>query len=421
MGHRISQIVIVGAGQAGGRAALALREEGFDGSVLLVGEEDHPPYERPPLSKELLTGERGVGDTYLEPLTRYAELGIKIELSKRAVAIDRTARTVKFQDGNEAPFDRLLLATGSRPRALSIPGASLPGVRMLRDLSDSEELRRRLRPDAHIAIIGAGVIGLEVAASARQLGCSVTVIETTDTPMERLVPRPLGEFFAQTHRAHGVKLITGAAVTRIEAREYGLRLTCSDDATVDADMVLVCIGVVANDDLALAAGLAVEDGILTDADGRTSDPMIFAAGDATHAYNPFALRHIRHESWHNAETQSRAAVRAMLGLPAQAPEVPWFWTFQYDVRFQSAGTATLGEEVVWRGSPGDPSFSALYVVDDVVVGGACVNAVREFNGLKKLIAARRPIARQLLTDTQLALSELAARPAPASALQGSAG
>jgi NADPH-dependent 2,4-dienoyl-CoA reductase/sulfur reductase-like enzyme len=406
------RIVIVGAGQAGGRAAETLRAAGFQGSVVLVGEETLPPYERPPLSKDVLAGKAAPETTFLRPAESYAELGVELRLGVRVHAIDPKSRQVQLGDASALPYDRLLLTTGARARRLAIAGADSPEIHHVRDMADSLRLRTALRPDARVLIIGAGFIGLEVAATARVAGCAVTVLESAPHPLARVAPPEIGAFFTELHRAQGVDLRMGSSVTAIEPGRPSLAYTNAGEA-IEADIIVIGVGALPNTELAEEAGLDVADGIVTDSFCRTSDPAIFAAGDATRHLNPLLGRHIRLEAWQNAQNQAIAAARTMAGQPTEHAEIPWFWTDQYDVNMQFAGAPLSWDQIVWRGPPAAKRSSAFLLREGVVVGGICINNGREMRPIRQLIAAARATDPAALADPAVKLVELAAATARA--------
>jgi NADPH-dependent 2,4-dienoyl-CoA reductase/sulfur reductase-like enzyme len=406
------RIVIVGAGQAGGCAAETLRAAGFQGSVVLVGEETLPPYERPPLSKDVLAGKAAPETTFLRPAESYAELGVELRLGVRVHAINSKSRQIQLGDGSTLPYDRLLLATGARARRLAIAGADSPEIHHVRDMADSLRLRAVLSPDARVLIIGAGFIGLEVAATARVAGCAVTVLESAPHPLARVAPPEIGAFFTELHRAQGVDLRMGSSVTAIEPGTPSLAYTNAGEA-IEADIIVIGVGALPNTELAEEAGLDVADGIVTDSFCRTSDPAIFAAGDATRHLNPLLGRHIRLEAWQNAQNQAIAAARTMAGQPTEHAEIPWFWTDQYDVNMQFAGAPRSWDQIVWRGPPAARRSSAFLLREGVVVGGICINNGREMRPIRQLIAAARATDPAALADPAVKLVELAAATARA--------
>jgi 3-phenylpropionate/trans-cinnamate dioxygenase ferredoxin reductase component len=334
-----ARIVIMGAGHAGGSAAAFLRQFGHEGPIVLIGDEAAIPYQRPPLSKAWLKGEADIEAVQLRPASWYAENNVALRTGTTVIAIDRDARTVLLSDDSTAAYDVLILATGSRARRLDIPGADLPGVLALRTFADAEALKAVLKPGARLAVVGGGYVGLEAAASARALGAEAVIIEREARCLARVACGPLSDFFQTLHRSHGVGLELNAAVSAFEDQNgvlAGVRL--EDGRVIPCDIALVGVGGVANDELARAAGLPCENGVVVDHQARTGDPAIFAIGDVT--YRPLPLyenRSFRLESVPNALEQARQAAAAITGRPAPAPETPWFWSDQYDVKLQIAG------------------------------------------------------------------------------------
>ena len=401
------RIVIVGAGHSGGRAAEALRAAGFAGPILMLGAEPYPPYERPPLSKELLAGSIEIERTYVRPLAWYGENGVALRLGCTASALDLRTRRVLIEGGGSEAFGRLLLATGARARRLRSPGAESRRIHYIRDIADCLALRERLRPDTRVAIIGAGFIGLEVASVARQRGCAVAVIEFAPQPLARVVAPEIGAWYARLHESRGVELRTGTSVEAIEDTGSGLRLRLSDGETVEADLTVAGIGAVPNTELAASAGLAVDDGIVVDAFGRTADPAVFAAGDVTRHFNPILNRHIRLEAWQNAQNQAIAVAKVMAGGSEPFAEVPWFWTDQYDVNLQIAGAPERWDRLVWRGDPNQRAFTLFYLAEDRVVAANTVNNPRDMRFARMLIQSGKTVDAAALADPAVKLQDLA--------------
>lgn len=400
-------IVIVGAGHAGGVAAATLRQAGFAGAITLIGTEPYPPYERPPLSKELLVGTIAVEKTFLRPLAFYAENGIAFRPGEMAVAIDRTAQRVELASGDTVPYDALLLTVGARARRLSLPGAEHPRVLYLRDIADSLALREHLNAPTRIAVIGAGFIGLEAAAAARKRGATVAVFEVQREPLQRVCPPEIGRFMAELHRRNGVELRTGVAVTEIVETGGALEIRSADSERLAVDLVLAGIGAQPNVELAQAAGLDVANGIVTDQYGRTSDPEIFAAGDVTDHFNPLLGRRLRLEAWQNAQNQAMAVAKVMAGGTEPYAEVPWFWTDQYDVNLQLAGAPDRWSELIWRGSMNAKAFTVFGVTEGKPVAAITMNNGREMRPARELIARRRAVDLARLGDSNVKLQDLA--------------
>ncbi|MCH8197873.1 MAG: FAD-dependent oxidoreductase [Proteobacteria bacterium] len=399
--------VIAGAGHAGGRAAEAMRSAEFDGRIVLIGEENYPPYERPPLSKELLRNDDGVERTFLNPAEFYAGKGIEHRPGTRVEGIEAAAHRLRLGDGETLDYDKLLLTTGGRVRRLTLPGAELDGVHYLRGIDDSLAIRKTLVRDASIVIIGGGFIGLEVAASARARGCAVSVIEMQDALLGRVADPEIGRLLADVHGAHGVEVLTGVGVERIEGEDRVRRVVCSGGAALDADAVVVGIGIIPNADLAEEAGLEVDNGIVVDVFGQTSDPDIHAAGDVANHPNPILGHRVRLESWQNAQNQGVAVARNMCGLRAPYAEVPWFWSDQFDINLQMAGAPESWDRLVWRGDPASNRFIVFYMNGDVVVAVNAFNLGREVRIAKFLIERKTPVADADLADEGIKLRDLA--------------
>ena len=341
-------MVIVGAGQAGGRAALTLRDLGYDGRIVLLGAETSPPYERPPLSKAYLTGARAADDFTFAKTAALEAAGIEFRPDCTVEAFDRRSRTVRLEDGERIGYAKLLLATGREPRRLSLDPAVAEHVLYLRDLSDAERLRQALRSGARVAIVGGGFIGLEVAASAASLGCRPVVIELLPRLLSRAVPAPLAAFLQARHGAAGVEILLGARLQKIAVSGNGVALAAENGKSIEADALLIGIGAVPRTALAEAAGLPVDGGIVVDATLATADPDIFAAGDACAFPHAMAAGLLRLECWKNADAQGALAARNMLGAGEAYADVPWFWSDQYELSLQMAGLPERGQITVER-------------------------------------------------------------------------
>ena len=404
--------LIIGAGQAGGWAAVTLRQAGFAGRILLIGAEPWLPYERPPLSKAVLTAEIEPPIAYFRDSARYGEHGIDLLLGCRAVAVDATARRVRLADGQTLAYDRLLLATGGRARALTVPGGER--ALCLRTLEDARAIRARLATARQVVCIGAGVIGLEVAASARARGAAVTVLEAAARPMGRSVSAEGADFVARLHRDAGVDLRCGVAVAAIEPGPGGSeRVLTADGSAFSADLVLAGVGMERAVDLAAAAGLALDGGIAVDALGRSSDPAIFAAGDVTAFLHPlFPDRRLRLESWRHAQNHGIAVGRAMAGAGAEAPpydDIPWFWTDQHGVNLQVAGFPAEAARTVVR-LDRDRVFVAVHLdAADRVIGLTAAGSPRDIRAGTALIRAGCPVDPRVVADASVPLP--APRPA----------
>ena len=399
-------VVIVGAGHAGGRAAEALRAAGHTGRVTLVGTEKHPPYERPPLSKELLAGAIEHAKTYINPEAFYTEKDIALRLGTTVGAIDRKNQRIELGNGETLPYDALLLTTGARARKLPLPGGDGQRVFYLRDIDDSLALRGKLTEGVRIAVIGAGFIGLEVAAIARKRGAQVTVLELAPQPLARVAAPELGAYLATLHRAKGVDLRTGVKVTAIEDTGNELRIIIDGSEPVIADYAAIGIGAQPNVELAQAAGIETRDGIIVDQFGRSSDAAVFAAGDVTRHFNPLLGRHVRLEAWQNAQNQGIAVAKIIAGGEQAFSEVPWFWTDQYETNLQTAGAPDKWDRVIFRGEPTDPGFTLFQLLDGKVVAAVTVNNARDMRFGRMLIQNGKIVDPALLSDKTTKLQDL---------------
>ena len=400
--------IIVGASLAGAKAAEELRTRGFDGRVLLIGAESERPYERPPLTKDYLRGESEREKTYVHEQGFYEQHQIELLTDTTVTAIDTDGSRVTLGDGSELGFDRLLLATGARP--ISIAGAELDGVHYLRTLSDCDALRRRLESGGHVVVVGAGWIGSEFAASARQRGLEVTVVDPLALPNERIFGPEVGAFYRDVHRDHGVELALGEGVDAFEGDRSVARVRTAGGRVIECDFVVVGIGVTPRVELAAATGLEFDNGILVDEKLQTSAPSVFAAGDVANAWNPFYGERIRVEHWSNALNQGPAAARAMLGERISYDRIPYFFSDQYEVGMEYSGYAPVWDEIVFRGAPADGEFIAFWLRDRRVVAGMNVNVWDVNEHVQALIRSRQPIDLAMLTDPDTPLDSLAAKP-----------
>jgi NADPH-dependent 2,4-dienoyl-CoA reductase/sulfur reductase-like enzyme len=409
-------IVIVGGGLTGATAARTLREEGFAGPILLIGDEPHPPYERPPLSKAYLTGDADRASLFVHAPDWYREHDVTLLTGVRVTTIDRSTHTVVAADGRRLRYAKLLLATGSTPRPLPAPGTDLDGVLSLRTITDAERLAPRLTADAEVVVIGGGWVGLEVAAAARQRGARVTVVETTTLPLQRVLGREAAQIFADLHQANGVHLLTGRSVRGLRGHGRVEAVELTDGTTRPADLVVVGIGAWPNVDLAGAAGLAVRDGVLTDASLRTSDPDIFAAGDIAEFEHPRLGRSLRVEHWANARDSAAVAARAMLGLPAVHDGLPYFYSDQYDLGMEYRGHVEPGgyDRVVFRGPKGlvdgkCPQVVVFWTRQARVLAAMNVNSWDDGPALERLVRAGHdgvPVDLDRLADPSVPLDSL---------------
>jgi 3-phenylpropionate/trans-cinnamate dioxygenase ferredoxin reductase subunit len=402
-------VVIIGAGHAGGSVAAFVRQYGFAGPVTLIGEEPIAPYQRPPLSKAWLKGEADAESLMLKPESFYPEQNVSLRLSTRVERLDREAKVVVLADGERIPYDKLVLATGARARKLPVEGADLAGVLELRTAADADALKAALGPGKRIAVIGGGYVGLEAAASARALGAEAVIVEKESRVLARVACPQLSTFFQDHHRAHGVEIVTGAGLSRFEGADGRVAAVILDDGRrIACDAALVGVGAVPNEELARAAGLPCDNGIVVDEGARTEDPDIFAVGDVTWRPLPRYGRNHRLESVPNALEQAKQAASAIAGRPAPAHETPWFWSDQYDLKLQIAGLSFGCQDLVVRGDPATAKFAVFHLRDDVVEAVEAVNAAPEFMMGKKLIEQRRPVDRAKLADTAVSMKDVAA-------------
>ena len=400
----MTKVLIIGAGHAGGSAAALLRQYGFEGEIVLAGEEAAAPYQRPPLSKAWLKGEAGLEDLLLRPESFYAEQKIDLRTGVTATAIDAAGKAVRFADGGVEPYDVLILATGSTARRLALPGAERPDLLELRTLEHAERLKAALSPGQRLAVIGGGYVGLEAAASARALGAEAVVIERMDRVLARVASATLSAFFTDLHRRHGVEILTDAEVSGFE--DGGVRL--ADGSRIAADAILVGVGALACEALARTAGLRCENGVVVDEAARTSDPAIYAIGDVTHRPIPVhGGRMHRLESVPNALEQAKQAASAIVGRAAPPPEVPWFWSDQYDVKLQIAGLPFDADRQVVRGDPASGAFAVFHLHGDRIVCVEAVSAPAEFMGGRLLIGKATPVDSALLADPAISMKAVA--------------
>lgn len=401
--------VIVGAGLAGAKAAEALRAQGFRGEVVLVGDEAERPYDRPPLSKGYLLGKSERDEIYVHPSGWYAENDIDLRVGTRIVEIDRAAHEVSTQRGDKLRYDKLLLTTGSSPRHLHVPGAGLSGVHYLRRVTDSEALRAAFESVQRVAIIGAGWIGLETAAAACAAKCQVTLIEQADLPLVAVLGAEVAATYAALHRAHGVDLRLNAGVAEIIGTTHGATgVRLADGSVVPADTVVVGVGITPNIELAEAAGLPIDNGIVVDENLATVDPDIFAAGDVANAYYPLLGTYLRLEHWSAAVNQGPVAAANMMGKPMSYDRVPYFFSDQYDSGMEYTGYVARGgyDAVVFRGDVAGGDFIAFWMRDGRVLAGMNVNTWGVTDAIEALVRSGARIDPAKLADPQVPLTDL---------------
>jgi len=404
-----ARIVIIGAGHAGGSAAAFLRQYGHTGPIVMVGDEPLVPYQRPPLSKAWLKGEADADSLALKDADWYVENNCRMLLGVSAISLDRGPRKVTLSTGEILDYDVLILATGARARTLPIPGADLEGVLALRTAADAEALKAALGPGKHMAVVGGGYVGLEAAASARALGAEAVIIERESRVLARVACAELSAFFTRYHSDRGVTFELSAGVEAFvgeSGKVTGVRL--ADGRTLPCDVALVGVGAIPNDELASDAGLNCVGGIVVDLEARTSDPAVFAIGDVTHRPLPRYERMFRLESVPNALEQAKQVACAVTGRPAPTPELPWFWSDQYDLKLQIAGMPFDADAILIRGDMAAAKFAVFHLKGDIIQAVEAVNAPPEFMMGKQLITARRPISPEKLADTSVSMKEVAA-------------
>jgi 3-phenylpropionate/trans-cinnamate dioxygenase ferredoxin reductase subunit len=403
--HRLTRVVIVGAGQAGSEAAVALRQAGHEGQITLLGSESHPPYRRPPLSKEYLAGKSRHEDLYVKPVESYAKLGIDFNPGRHVIELDRTTKRVSLANGEFLSYDKLILATGGRPRRLELAGSDWPNVHYIRTIEDIDGLRAAFLPGTRMVIIGAGYIGLETAAVAIQHGLDVTVLEAAERVLARVAAVELSTFYENTHTAKGVKLHTSTTVLGLEG-DHRVRQILTNKGPIAADVLVVGIGLIPNTELAVAAGLDVDGAITTDELTRTSDPDILAIGDCTSHPNVFYGKRLRLESVQNALEQARTAAATIVGQVKPYNPVPWFWSDQYELKLQMVGLSQGHDRTVIRGSMPDNSFAVFYLHGSQIIAVDAVNRPQDFLLAKRLVAARVKAEPEQLSDVVFPLKSL---------------
>ncbi len=403
---QVSRIVIVGGGHAAGQAAASLRQEKFDGEITIVGEEPHPPYQRPPLSKQYLAGEQPLERVYLRPEKFYAERNIELRTGVRVEAIDRAARTVTTAAGDTIPYDTLILATGTRARTLALPGSDLAGIHYLRTIADVDAIAADLESANSVVIVGGGYIGLEVASVARDQGKAVTVLEMEKRILQRVTTEEMSAYYHRVHSERGVVIRVNTRASGFEGRAGRVTAVLSGDERMPADLVIIGVGVIPNTELAEAAGLACDNGILVDEYCRTGDPDIWAIGDCTNHPSALTGGRLRLESVPNAMEQARVVAANIAGKARRYDAVPWFWSDQYDLKLQMVGFSTDADHSVTRGDPEANTFITFHVKDGRVIAADAVNDARNFMVAKQLVAGRSAVSDDQLRDPGVNLKGL---------------
>jgi 3-phenylpropionate/trans-cinnamate dioxygenase ferredoxin reductase subunit len=399
--------VIVGASLAGAKAAETLRREGFDGQIVLIGDEPVRPYERPPLSKGYLQGSTEREKVFVHDAGFYGSNDIDLRLSRQAETLDPKDRLVILDNGEQIGFDACLIATGAEPRRLNVPGSDLDGVYYLRDLADADRLGAAIASAEKVVVIGAGWIGCEVAASARQLNAEVAMVEAAPVPLGRVLGEELGRFYAEVHRNHGVELHLGVGLDSLAGDGKVEEVRLADGHRIGCDVVVVGVGVAPRVELGVSAGVEVENGIVTDEHLATSAPNVYAAGDVANAWHPLFGRRIRLEHWSSALNQGPAAARSMLGQLTPYSKVPYFFSDQYDIGMEYSGYATEWDQVIYRGDPTSREFIAFWLHDGLVAAGMNVNVWDVADHVAAMVAAQVPVDPTRLADTDVDLAALA--------------
>ncbi|MEQ8666462.1 MAG: FAD-dependent oxidoreductase [Rhodospirillales bacterium] len=400
------KVVVVGAGHAAGQLVAALRMQQFEGDIRLIGEEPYPPYQRPPLSKQYLSGEIDLESVYFKPADFYDQAKAELSLSLRVEAIDRSGKTVTLSDGSGVDYDKLVLATGTRVRKLTLPGADLEGVHYLRSIEDTDAISRDLRPGARIVVCGGGYIGLEVAAAAVKKGAAVTVLEMADRVMNRVVAPVVSAFYEDLHKANGVDIRTDVKVSGFEGSGRVEKVVTEGGEDFAADLVVVGVGVIPNTELAEEAGLACDNGIVVNEFAQTEDPDILACGDCTNHPSAIYGINVRLESVQNAVDQANAVAKTICGVPTPYIAVPWFWSDQYDVKLQIVGLSQGYDQAVVRGDPAGGSFSVFYLKKGRLIAVDAINSPREYMMGRKLISEGAEPDPEKIVNTDISVKEL---------------
>ena len=400
------RVVIVGAGHAAGQLVATLKQLKFAGDITLVGEEPWFPYQRPPLSKKFLAGTLPAERLYVKPESFYSDASISVLRNTRVESIDRAKKTVATSDGKSLHYDALVLALGARPRQIELPGANLDGIHYLRTISDVHDIRSSLIENSKLTIVGAGYIGLEVAAVASQLGARVTVVEQLERVMSRVVCPEVSAFYDAEHRRNGVNLLLGTAIRGFSGNGHVESVDLQNGEKFESDVVLVGIGVLPNIEIAAQADLSIDDGIVVDDRCQTEDPAIFAVGDCTNHPNALMGKRLRLESVHNALEQAKTAASNICGVDKQYAQIPWFWSDQYDLKLQIAGLSSGYDKVIVRGDMSARSFACLYLRDGQLIAVDAINKPRDFVQGKVLIVNKAVIDTRMLANAELALNEM---------------
>jgi len=394
-----AHLIIIGAGQAAAQSVVTLTQKRYSGRITVIGEEPYPPYQRPPLSKKYLSGDLDRQRLFLRPTEFFEQHGVTLILGARATQLEPEHQRITLADDRKLSYDELLLATGSHVRRIDAPGAGLPGIHYLRTIADADGILSNLRAGKRLVIVGAGYIGLEVAAVARAHDADVTVLEATDRVMARVVCPEVGAFYHDVHEAAGVKIVCGTTVHGFAGESHVTAVVSNDGRQYPCDLAVIGIGIEPETALAESAGITCDDGICVDEYARTNQPLIYAAGDCTNHPNAVLGRRVRLESVHNAVEQAKTAALSLLGEPSAYAQVPWFWSDQYDLKLQIAGISAGYDRLVIRGDPRDRKFAAYYLRDGRLIAVDAINSPKDFLLGKRLVTVGATLAPALIEDT----------------------
>jgi len=398
--------IIIGASHAAAQLAPSLRKEGWNGEIIVIGDEPYPPYHRPPLSKTFLAGDKTAESLAIRSAAFYEKNNITF-LQGRVAGINRDQQTITLSDGQALSYDKLALCMGSRVRKVSLPGGELEGVHYLRNIADAEGIKKHVKKDKHVVIIGGGYIGLETASALKSQGMNVVVLEMAQRILQRVTAPEISEFYTRIHTEEGVNIHTGISVSSITGDTHTEKVVCSDGREFPADLVVIGVGTLPNIELAVEAGIEVNNGIIVNEFCVTNDPNIVAAGDCTNHFNKIYDRRIRLESVPNANDQGKTAAASICGVKKEYKSLPWFWSDQYNLKLQIAGLSQGYDQVIIRGDKlTDRSFAAFYFKDGQLISAECVNRPQEFMLSKKIIAEKLTINPDRLTDESIAVKEL---------------
>ena len=402
----MNEIVVIGSGQAAIQTVMSLKRNKFTGSIKVIGEEDHLPYQRPPLSKDFLLEEYKPERVSLKKKEFYEENGVDLILGKRAESIDTILKEITLSDENRIRYDQLIIATGSRVRKLNVPGSDKKGVYYLRDLDDAKALKQRLKKNKKMVIVGAGYIGLEVASVAASLGVEVTVIEMANRVMNRTVDPMISSYYQKLHESHGVKIHLDNGLKAFEGGDSVNAVLCSDGLMLEAELVVIGAGVLPNQEIAIEAGLECNNGIMVNEFGETSTAHVYACGDCTNHPNKGLNTRLRLESVHNAMEQSKTVANTIMGNKEPYDQVPWFWSDQYDHKLQLVGISGDHDEVVMRGLESEQKFLLFYLKNSELIAVNAINSSKEFLICRKLVANKVKISSDVIKDQSVNLNDL---------------